>query len=209
VGLAGLDRFDLILPPGKSREEREALAQRIAALSTIAPPRDAAGWQALLAQLTAQPSALADFQWIRARADDKAAVVHVAVMAAHADAYAATRARIAAMAPPPARVVDSAPFLPGMFSDARLSEAAVEPLAATLGRDHVVRGTASAPFNGEDFAYYQREIPGAMFWLGVADPAHGINGMPHSPDFQADERAIAIGARAMAALLRRRLAERD
>jgi metal-dependent amidase/aminoacylase/carboxypeptidase family protein len=209
VGLAGLDRFDLILPAEKSSSDAAALAQRIAALSTIEPPHDGPGWQALLAQLTAQPSSLAQFQWIRARADDKAAVVHVAVKAAHDDDYNATRARITAMAPPHTRVVSIEPLLPGMMSDSRLSEAAVAPLAEVVGRDHLVRVTASVPFNGEDFAYYQREIPGAMFWLGVADPEHGINGLPHSPDFQADERAIAIGARAMAMLLRRRLGERN
>jgi metal-dependent amidase/aminoacylase/carboxypeptidase family protein len=122
------------------------------------------------------------------------------VRAAHDDAYAPARARIAALAPPGTRVVPVAPFLPGMLSDARLSEAAVAPLASVVGRDHLVRVTATVPFNGEDFAYYQQAVPGAMFWLGV-------NGLPHAPDFQADERAIAVGARAMAALLRARLGE--
>ena len=66
---------------------------------------------------------------------------------------------------------------------------------------------AALPFSGDDFALYVRQVRGAIFWLGVADPAHGINGQPHSPDFQADERAIAVGARAMAALVRSRLAQ--
>ncbi|OPG01668.1 hypothetical protein B1R27_36015 [Streptomyces sp. GKU 895] len=41
--------------------------------------------------------------------------------------------------------------------------------------------------------------------LGVANPEAGINGLPHSPDFAADEHAIGIGVRAMAGFLSHRL----
>jgi metal-dependent amidase/aminoacylase/carboxypeptidase family protein len=40
-----------------------------------------------------------------------------------------------------------------------------------------------------------------MFYLGVANPEAGLNGLPHSPDFAADERALGIGIRAMAGFL--------
>lgn len=60
-------------------------------------------------------------------------------------------------------------------------------------------------FNGEDFALWLQKIPGAMFILGVANPERGIAGVPHSPDYDADERAINVGTRAMSLLLWREL----
>jgi len=40
-------------------------------------------------------------------------------------------------------------------------------------------------------------VPGAMFRLGCASPAVGGSGL-HTPLFDVDERAIAIGARILA-----------
>jgi len=64
---------------------------------------------------------------------------------------------------------------------------------------------AAYPFNGEDFAYFLHQVPGAMVYLGVANPEAGIHGIPHLPDFAADERAIGVGVRAMAGFLASRL----
>jgi metal-dependent amidase/aminoacylase/carboxypeptidase family protein len=201
VGLAGLDRFDIELP---SPEAAAELAPKIETLATVRRPSDGEGWQRIMTALTAQPTPLADFVWVRANAD--AATVHVAVRAAHDGDYSRTRLRVAMLAAGAGEPHPVGERLPGMFSDARLSEAALPVLAGVVGREHLVRFTATVPFNGEDFAYYQQKVRGAMFWLGVANPAAGINGLPHAPDFQADEAAIAVGARAMAALLAARLA---
>ena len=45
-----------------------------------------------------------------------------------------------------------------------------------------------------------------IYFLGVSNSARGWVGMPHSPGYVADEGAIAVGARAMAAVLLDRLA---
>lgn len=54
----------------------------------------------------------------------------------------------------------------------------------------------------EDFAYYQKKVPGMFFFLGVApkgaDPA--TIHPNHSPRFHADEGALVTGVRAMASL---------
>jgi len=54
----------------------------------------------------------------------------------------------------------------------------------------------------EDFAYYQKKVPGMFFFLGVApkgaDPA--TIHPNHSPRFYADEGALVTGVRAMASL---------
>jgi metal-dependent amidase/aminoacylase/carboxypeptidase family protein len=44
-----------------------------------------------------------------------------------------------------------------------------------------------------------------MFYLGVANRELGIAGVPHMPDFAIDERAIAVGIRAMTAVIFERL----
>jgi metal-dependent amidase/aminoacylase/carboxypeptidase family protein len=98
----------------------------------------------------------------------------------------------------------SRPF-PAMVCSPRLSETAAVYLRDTIGTQAVIMLHAAFPFNGEDFALFLQRVPGAMFFLGVANPSAGCNGVPHSPDFAADERAIGIGVRAMAGLLSNRL----
>jgi len=64
---------------------------------------------------------------------------------------------------------------------------------------------AAYPFNGEDFALFLREVSGAMCYLGVANDDAGLNGLPHSPDFGADDRAVSLAVQAMASLLTHRI----
>jgi hypothetical protein len=47
-----------------------------------------------------------------------------------------------------------------------------------------------------------------MCILGVANPERGIAGVPHSPDYDADERAITLGTKAMRRLPWRELGGR-
>ena len=62
-------------------------------------------------------------------------------------------------------------------------------------------GLGSAPFFGEDFALFQQRIPGAMFFLGVANEEKGIAALNHFPDYDIDERAIEVGTVAMSNVL--------
>jgi amidohydrolase len=49
----------------------------------------------------------------------------------------------------------------------------------------------------EDFAYYQRQVPGLFFFLGVANPDDLRPASNHSPYFFADERALPVGVKAL------------
>uniref|UniRef100_UPI0013C2E128 M20 metallopeptidase family protein n=1 Tax=Allorhizocola rhizosphaerae TaxID=1872709 RepID=UPI0013C2E128 len=91
------------------------------------------------------------------------------------------------------------PF-PAMVCSPSLSEAAAAYMRGVPGLGPVTVLHASFPFNGEDFALFLRHVPGAMFYLGV-----GVDGMPHSPGFAADDRAIGVGVRTMTGLLLDRL----
>ncbi|MCU0376013.1 MAG: M20 family metallopeptidase [Chitinophagaceae bacterium] len=50
----------------------------------------------------------------------------------------------------------------------------------------------------EDFGYYAQEIPGCFYRLGVRNEAKGITSSVHTPTFDIDEEALAIGAGTMA-----------
>jgi amidohydrolase len=49
----------------------------------------------------------------------------------------------------------------------------------------------------EDFSYYQREIPGVFFFLGVRNEAKKITAMVHTEYFDVDEDTLQLGVRAM------------
>jgi hypothetical protein len=49
-----------------------------------------------------------------------------------------------------------------------------------------------------------------MYFLGVSNPEAGTVGMPHSPDYVADDASILVGTRAMlAAMLARLMADQE
>jgi metal-dependent amidase/aminoacylase/carboxypeptidase family protein len=89
----------------------------------------------------------------------------------------------------------------GIANDPTLEEKGRGVLRAVIGADQFVPVTRVVPAFSEDFGSFQSVVPGVMFWLGVANAKKGIPGMPHSPDYVADEDAILVGARAMSAVL--------
>lgn len=46
---------------------------------------------------------------------------------------------------------------------------------------------------GDDFAYFQKDIPGVYFFLGGSNFEKGVIAMPHSPNFAVDETCIQTG----------------
>lgn len=90
----------------------------------------------------------------------------------------------------------------GVYSDPELVRASHEPIRAALGEQGLMANAPAAPpLFSEDFGSLLVDIPGAMFWLGAANPEKGISGMPHAPDHAVDEAAIEVGAKAMAAVV--------
>jgi amidohydrolase len=90
--------------------------------------------------------------------------------------------------------------LPVTFNDPELTR----EMAATLER---VAGPGMIsevpPITGaEDFSYYQQEVPGLFFFLGVIPDSIPLSQAApnHSPYFFADEAALPVGVRALANL---------
>ena len=91
--------------------------------------------------------------------------------------------------------------LPATVNDTELEIRSRQPLQAALGEENLFLMDQPYPFNSEDFAVYQQQIPGVFYWLGVANPDLGIAGMPHTPDFDVDEECMVVGVKAMSRLL--------
>ena len=88
-----------------------------------------------------------------------------------------------------------------MRNDPKLVQSTLPALESALGKENLVHLKAAFPFNCEDFAYYTKDIPGAMFWLGGANPIAGKYALLHTPDFDVDETCLVTGTTAMAAIL--------
>jgi len=91
--------------------------------------------------------------------------------------------------------------MPDMRNQANLVWAILPALQHTLGSSNAIRLRAAFPFNCEDFAFYTKHIPGAMFWLGGANPDEEKFAMLHTPNFDVDETCLLTGTTAMAAVL--------
>lgn len=94
------------------------------------------------------------------------------------------------------------PGYPPVVNDDDMAALAGDAVAGLMGRDAVV------PFDrmmgAEDFAILAREAPGCFFWLGAGlEPPREH----HHPAFDIDERALPIGAAALAACAMRALHE--
>ncbi len=91
--------------------------------------------------------------------------------------------------------------LPAMNMDHRLVENARTPIADVIGTESVLTGYGAFPWFGEDFSFFLQQIPGAFFYLGVANAEKGIRGVNHMPDYDVDEESILIGTKAMSNVL--------
>ena len=83
--------------------------------------------------------------------------------------------------------------------------AAAAAVRAALGDQQLATVTTIPPAFSEDFGSFQERVPGVFLYLGVANAARGWNGLPHNPEYVADERAIVTGAVAIASVLLDRL----
>ncbi len=88
----------------------------------------------------------------------------------------------------------------GVTNEPDIVEAANASAMAVLGDEAVIAVETMSPLFSEDFGSFQEEVPGVMYFLGVSNSERGWVGMPHSPDYVADEESIFVGARTMAAV---------
>jgi len=88
---------------------------------------------------------------------------------------------------------------PVLVNDPDLARWAADALRDVVGAENLreVQPIMAA----EDFAHYTERMPGFYFHLGVRNESEGKTSYVHTPTFEPDEKAIAIGVRAAVALL--------
>ena len=84
-------------------------------------------------------------------------------------------------------------FLPATINNDAAAELVKNTAIKALGAENVEK---TAPLMGsEDFSMFLNKVPGAFFFLGVGNKKKGITYPYHSPLFDLDEDALAIGVR--------------
>ncbi|MBX2961214.1 MAG: amidohydrolase [Cyclobacteriaceae bacterium] len=86
---------------------------------------------------------------------------------------------------------------PVTYNDPALTEKMVNSLQRAAGSDKVIR--VNAVTGAEDFAFYQKKIPGFFFFVGAMPPDQDPGKVPahHTPNFMIDERGMLTGLKAM------------
>jgi metal-dependent amidase/aminoacylase/carboxypeptidase family protein len=89
---------------------------------------------------------------------------------------------------------------PVTYNDPALTER-MAPSLRRVAPDRFDANT-DALTTAEDFAYYQKKVPGIYFFLGIAPEGADLSKveMNHSPRFSPDEGAMVVGVRALASL---------
>lgn len=92
------------------------------------------------------------------------------------------------------------PYAPVTGNDPELLETMMPALEWAAGDDGVLLDDVIT--GAEDFAHYQKHVPGLYLMLGVNDPGMPAGEAPsnHSPFFNANEDALIVGVRALVAL---------
>lgn len=80
---------------------------------------------------------------------------------------------------------------PPVVNDAGMAEIAARAASAVVGAANVV--SPEPTMGGEDMAVYFDRVPGCFVFVGSANAARGLDQPHHSPRFDFDEDALAIG----------------
>jgi amidohydrolase len=86
---------------------------------------------------------------------------------------------------------------PVTFNDPELTQKMAPSLQRAAGASNTI--VINAITGAEDFAFYQKKIPGLFFFVGAMPPDQDPNTVPshHTPDFMVDERSFVTGVKAM------------
>jgi amidohydrolase len=87
--------------------------------------------------------------------------------------------------------VEVRPGNPAVVNDAAVAGLARRAAAHVVGEERVVEPEPT--MGGEDMAVYFERVPGCFAFVGSANSARGLDQPHHSPRFDFDEEALAIG----------------
>ncbi|MGB0949685.1 MAG: amidohydrolase, partial [Marinirhabdus sp.] len=84
------------------------------------------------------------------------------------------------------------------YNDPSLTAQVLPSLQQAAGPENV--RLMKAVTGGEDFSYFQKEVPGFYFFLGGMTPGNSNSYPHHTPDFQIDDAALLLGVKVMTLL---------
>lgn len=86
---------------------------------------------------------------------------------------------------------------PVTYNDLALTQKMFPSLQKAAGASNTI--VINAITGAEDFAFYQKKVPGLFFFVGAMPPDQDPNTVPshHTPDFMVDEKAFVTGVKAM------------
>ncbi len=86
---------------------------------------------------------------------------------------------------------------PITYNDPELTEKMVSSLEKAAGKENVIR--INAVTGAEDFAFFQKKVPGLFFFVGAMPSNQDPAKVPahHTPDFMIDEQGMLTGLKAM------------
>ena len=209
--LPGMTAFRIVLKNAATPSQIDACLQAIRSLSTVNFPSSAAGLTDFLDAMEAGSAALDRFIVISCSLNQAQGVGAIEGVARVANAglwrqlpgllRSSLEAALGAAAADVGLEWPERPSFPDTLNHAGL-EAELRPvLERVLGRENVAGLKHAFPFNSEDFAFYQQQLPGVMYWLGATHMQRGIISVPHMPGFDIDEECLVTGVKAMAQVL--------
>lgn len=86
-------------------------------------------------------------------------------------------------------------LIPAVVNDAKVTEIVHSAAVSIVGEENVL--LSDSTMGGDDFSYFQKEVPGCYVWLGSRNEEKGIIHGLHHPEFMVDEEAIKIGVKWM------------
>jgi amidohydrolase len=89
-----------------------------------------------------------------------------------------------------------------LVNTGEMCELVAECAAEVVGVENVIRDESVRTMGGEDMSFILERVPGCYFFLGTRNEASGLIHPHHSPRFDIDESALAIGAEIMTRVVR-------
>lgn len=98
------------------------------------------------------------------------------------------------------------PVMETPMNDEVLTNKTMKSISSIYGKQSVIPLYGVAPLQfSDDFAYFQKTVPGVYYFLGGSNSEKGIVAMPHTPNFEVDEECIKTGVNYFSSMIIERL----
>lgn len=92
------------------------------------------------------------------------------------------------------------------MNNQELTNETMKSISSLYGEQSAIPLYGMGPFQfSDDFAYFQKSVPGIYYFLGGSNSEKGIVTMPHTPNFEVDEECIRTGVNYFSSMIIERL----